>query len=178
MSTTEPTYEAWKKSLANAEQSARSAPLPAEELSLELKALGTLLLVGVGLLLACGVFFALNLNYVVNGEVTRGVVVDIRTHATRRGTMFAPVVGYLVNGEEYRVPSRTSSSVCPYEIDEEVPVLYLPNNPADSMIADFMQLYLFPTILGSLGVICLGAAGCLTVYVVHKAGWRLLPRLT
>src|SRR5262245_14071410 len=154
-------------SLTEAQASARGAPLSAEELGLGLKGLGVVALVGLGLLLVSGLFLALNSNYIFNGELTRGVVVDIRSRPSRRGTVYAPVVAYVVAGELYRLSSNGGSSVCPYHIDQEVPVLYMPDNPRDSRIADFTQLYLLPALFGALGLVFCIASGGLAAYVVH-----------
>jgi hypothetical protein len=178
MSATEPTFGTWREALTQAEESEPVEPLSMEELSLELKGLSTLALVGLGLLIACGGFFVLSLNYVINGERTEGVVVNLRTGASRHGTTYAPVVYYVVGGEQYRVPNTSASTVRIYRKGQEVPVLYMPDDPGDSKIANFSELYLLPTILGTLGVVCFGAACGLGAYVVRKAGWRLLPRLT
>jgi hypothetical protein len=70
MSATEPTFATWRESQILTEESEPAAPWSMDELSMELKGLGTLALAGLGFLLACIVFFALSLNYVINGERT------------------------------------------------------------------------------------------------------------
>ena len=151
---------------------ADDGPLSPAELGLELKGLGTLLLVGLALLLGSGILLAMSLQYVVSGEATEGVIVD---HRSRPRGGQAPVIAYFVDGEEYRFTSKTSLGPEVYPIGREVLVLYLPDDPAKATIGDFIQLYLFPTILGCGGVFVLVCGVGLGVYVVKKAGWRLLP---
>jgi len=176
MSSTGPAYGDWKESFLKADEAAAQGPQPIEELSMELKGLGALALIGAGLLVACGLFSVLSLNYVINGEPTTGVVVDFRTSFSRRhGKMYSPVVAYVVDGEEYCVPRPIGSGPRTYRLHQEVPVLYLPHDPGSSTIADFLQLYLFPTIFGVLGFVFLTGSAGLTAYIVRKAGWRLFP---
>jgi hypothetical protein len=151
---------------------ADDGPLSPAELGLELKGLGTILLVGLGLLLGSGILLAMNLEYVLNGEPTEGVIVD---HRRRPRGGLAPVVAYFVDGEQYRFTAKTSLSPEVYPVGQQVLVLYLPDDPGEATIGDFVQLYLFPTILGSGGAFVLVCGVGLGVYVVKKAGWRLLP---
>jgi len=47
-----------------------------------------------------------------------------------------------------------------YPAGKEVSVLYLRNDPHNAVIADFVQLFLIPTVVGGLGLVCLmGTAG-------------------
>ena len=151
---------------------ADEAPLSPAELGLELKGMGTILLVGLGLLVGSGILLAMSLNYVLNGVATEGVIVD---HRLRPRGGHAPVVAYLADGEEYRFVASTSLSPEIYPVGREVVVLYLPDDPGEATIADFIQLYLFPTIVGCGGVFVLVTGAGLGVYVVKKAGWNLLP---
>ena len=168
-----PTVESWKGPQPwEAAATDETAPLSPAELGLELKGLGTLLLVGVGLLLASGLFLGMNLEFVVNGEATTGVVVD---HRLRPRGARAPVVAYFADGNGYRFVSSTSAGASAYPLGDEVLVLYLPDDPSDATIGDFTNLYLLPTILGSAGMVFLVGGIALGVYVVKKAGWRLLP---
>jgi hypothetical protein len=181
----ENSYAAWKETLVQADsaagaaawdESAHKGPLSFGELSLELKGLGTLLLAGLGLLAASGLFLLLNANHLSRGEQTTGVVVGHKERYHRRaGRSHAPVVQYVVAGEAYRIVGQASAARKMYPIHQEVAVLYLPDDPGNGVINDFMQLYLASTILGTLGALTLAGAVGLTVYVVRKAGWRLLP---
>jgi hypothetical protein len=180
MSSRESSLGAWAGKIPQVEgkagqpawQVAADEPLSPAELGLELKGLGTILLVGLGLLAGSGILLAMSLNYVVNGEATAGVIVD---HRMRPRGGYAPVVAYLADGEEYRLVASTSLSPEVYPVGREVVVLYLPRDPSEATIADFIQLYLFPTFLGSCGLFVLVTGAGLGVYVVKKAGWNLLP---
>jgi hypothetical protein len=168
-----PQVETWRGQQPwEAAASEETAPLSPAELGLELKGLGTLLLVGVALLLASGFFLAMNLEYVVNGKATTGIVVD---HRLRPRGARAPVVAYFAEGKGYRFVSTASAGRSAYPVGDEVLVLYLPDDPSEATIGDFTNLYLLPTILGSGGMVFFVGGIVLGVYVVKKAGWRLLP---
>jgi hypothetical protein len=181
----ENSYAAWKETLVQTDaaagpaawdESAHRGPLSFEEMGLELKGLGTLLLVGLGLLAASGLFLLLNANHLSRGEQTTGVVIGHKERYHRRsGRSHAPVVEYVVAGEVYRIVGRASAAKKMYPVHQEVTVLYLPDDPGDAVISDFMQLYLASTILGTLGALVLAGAGGLSVHVFRKSGWRLLP---
>jgi hypothetical protein len=167
-----PQVESWKGPQPWETAAEETAPLTPAELGLELKGLGTLLLVGAGLLLASGIFLAMNLEYVVNGEATTGIVVD---HRLRPRGARAPVVAYFAEGQTYRFVSSSSSRSSAYPVGDEVLVLYLPDEPSEATIGDFTSLYLLPTVLGGAGMVFFVGGIVLGVYVVKKAGWRLLP---
>ena len=182
MSTAGNSYENWKESLTQAEAagtaslSEASEPLSATELGLELKGLGTLVLAGIGLLIASSFFLLLNYDHLTKGEETTGIVIGYQERYHRRsGRSYAPVVDYSAPGGPYQIVGQVSAVRSMYPVNREVRVLYLPDDPSNGVIADFVQLYVFPTILGSLGVLCLVGAGGLTVWIVRKSGWRLLP---
>jgi hypothetical protein len=178
MATTEPAYGAWKESFLKADEEAARAPQSIDEMGAELKGLCALALIGLGFLIASAFFSAFTLNYVVNGEKTTGVVVDFRrSFHHRHGESFSPIVAYVANGEEYCVDNAIGTGTRTYRLHQEVPVLYLRNDPGQATIADFLQLYLFPTIFGGLGLACVTVSGGLTAYLVRKSGWRFLPRL-
>jgi Protein of unknown function (DUF3592) len=151
------------------------APLSKDEVLGELKGAAILLLIGLGFLAGSGLFLALNLNYFLYGQRTEGVVVRLATKGSRRGAAYAPVVAYTVNGEQYRMEGSIASGVPSYQSGDRVAVLYLPDDPEEATIADFTQLYLFPSILGGLGLVVVAGGFGLGAYTVRKAGWRLLP---
>src|SRR5262245_34281791 len=183
MSTAGNSYESWKASVAQAEGAGSATlsagqarePLSAADLSLELKGLGTFVLAGVGLLIASSVFLLLNYYHLTAGKRTTGVVVGYQErHHRRSGRSYAPVVNYSAPGGPYQIVGQVSAARSMYPVDKEVEVLYLPDDPKNAVIADFVQLYLFPLILGSLGLLCLGGAGGMTIWIVKKSGWRLM----
>lgn len=146
------------------------------ELALEMKGFGTLLLISTGLLLGAAVFTLFSLSAVVGGESTEGVVVDLRRIPHKGGgESYAPIVAFLADGYEYETRGSVSSSFIDYEIGDEVPVVYSPDDPYNATIADFQQLWLLPTLLGGGGLVFLAGTLGLGAYVVRKAGWRIFP---
>jgi hypothetical protein len=146
-------------------------PTTPGDMSLELKGLGTLLLIGVGLLVGSGVFLSFHAKHLTHGERAIGRVVGHKAHYNRRARKYLPVVVYVARGQGFRVTGKTAAAMSMYPMDKEVSVLYLPDDPGDAVIADFMQLYLAPTIVGGIGlVVILGAVG-LGSFAVARAGW-------
>jgi hypothetical protein len=150
-------------------------PLPPDELMHRLGLPGALALFGLALLGLGGLFLLPSVAYIAAGQTTEGIVVKIAKRPSSRGTMYAPVVGYIVHSEEYLVSSSASSSWNTYRVGDAVPVLYFANDPEQAAIGDFQQLYLFPCIFGVPGLaLTIGGLG-FGFYVVRKAGWRILP---
>jgi hypothetical protein len=115
--------------------------------------------------------------YIAVGETTEGVVVKVSSRPGPKGTMYTPVVAYAVDGEDYLVSSSTSTTWNTYRVGKAVPVLYLADDPEQSVIGDFQQLYLLPCILGVPGLALTLVGLASGIVVVRRAGWRLLPGL-
>jgi hypothetical protein len=155
--------------------SVASTPATPEELASALKGIGTVLLIGIGLLIGSGVFLLFSLSSVAGRQTVEGVVIDLDERLSRQGTVYAPVVAYVVDQREYELEGSVASSWDIYDIGDAVSVAYHPDDPSDATVADFTQLYFFPTLLGGAGLVfTLGAVG-LVAYVAKKSGWRLLP---
>jgi hypothetical protein len=150
-------------------------PLPPDELMHRLGWPGALAVLGLALVGLGGLFLLPSVPYISAGQPTEGIVVKIAKRPGPKGTMYTPVVGYLVDSEEYIVSSSTSSSWNAYHVGEVVPVLYFADDPEQAVIGDFQQLYLWPCIFGVPGlVLTIVGLGC-GIVVVRKSGWRLLP---
>jgi len=150
-------------------------PLTNAEMAQEMKGVGILVLIGLGLLLGGGVFFLWSLSVSLGGELAVGVIVDYRERPSRKGTTYAPVFGYEADGQYYENTSSLATSWKSYEIGDEVSVLYSPEDPQSASINSFTSMWLLPTLLFGGGLVfTLGGLG-LGAYVAKKAGWRLLP---
>ena len=150
-------------------------PLPPDELMHRLGWPGALAILGLALLGLGGLFLLPSVSYITSGQTTEGIVVKIASRPGPKGTMYTPVVAYIVDEQEYIVSSSTSSSWNAYRVGMSVPVLYFSDDPEQAAIGDFQQLYLFPCIFGAPGlVLTIVGLGC-GIVVVRKAGWRLLP---
>lgn len=195
MSTAGSSYEAWKESLQQAEAAGEtdwyddSAPVTSGlGVMTEHKEVWAGLVIGVGLLIGSSVLLLFNIRHLAQGERTVGIVTGHRDFYNRRtGKVRAPVVNYSTPGGVYKVVGSLSVARSMYPIDKEVPVLYLRDDPSNAIIADFVQLFLIPTVVGSLGLICITATAAFSLWIVRSelAGqpsssvrqWNLQPPL-
>ena len=173
-------YEAFKVSLHQAEAAGDAAWQDESEeetssgglLALsgaELKGLGTGILRGVGFLIAGACILLLNVKYFTQGERTVGIVVGHKDFYNRRSAnVFAPVVNYSAPGGVYKTIGNLSVSRSIYPIDTEVPVLYLRDDPSNAVIADFVQMFLIPTVVGSFGLICLTGTIAIMLWTIRR----------
>jgi Protein of unknown function (DUF3592) len=168
MSTAGKSYEAWKESLKQAEAegdedwseelSAASGPVLRRPGAMESNGMGALL-VSVGLLIASAVVLLPNFKHLTVGKRTVGIVVGHRNYDLS-GSVRAPVVRYSSPGGVYDVLGSLPAARSIYPTGKEVSVLYLPNEPHNAVIADLVQLFLIPMVVGGLGLACLtGTAG-------------------
>ena len=150
-------------------------PLPPDELMHRLGWPGALALIGLALLGLGSLFLLPSVAYIASGQPTEGIIVKVASRPGPKGTMYTPVVAYIVDSEEYIVSSSTSSSWNSYHVGEAVPVLYFADDPEQAVIGDFQQLYLLPCVFGVPGlVLTIVGLGC-GIVVVRRAGWRMLP---
>lgn len=112
-------------------------------------------------------------QFTAGAERTQGVVTELvwqaRTGrgARRRSVGTAhPVVRFqTADGAVIEFRSRVGSSPPSYQVGDEVPVLYRPENPRDARIESFVDLYLAGTILGGIAVVFGGVAGGILLVV-------------
>jgi hypothetical protein len=140
-----------------------------EEVQRDLANISKMALIGVGLLIAAGVFLALNTGF--GTASTQGVVVALDERPSRHGSVYAPVVAYRVDGAQYRVEGSTAVSWNAYDVGDKLTVSYDPADPEQGAIRDFHQAYFLPCLLGGGGLLVLLGAGGLLAYVGHRAGW-------
>src|SRR5688572_1437313 len=128
-------------------------PVPPDELMHRLGWPGALAVLGLALLGLGGLFLLPSVTHIAAGQTTEGIVVKIAKRPSRRGTMYTPVVAYIVDREEYIVSTSISSSWNGYRLGQAVPVLYLADDPEQAVIGDFQQLYLMPCVFGFPGFV-------------------------
>ena len=165
MSTANRSYEAWKESLKQAEASGD------EEWSEELGEAGgpvlrrpgamegnglTAVLASVGLLIVGAGILLPKFKHLTVGERTVGVVIGHQGYGYgSTGSIRVPIVRYSGPGGVYDTRGFLPAAQSTYPLGKEVWVLYLRNEPRSAVIADFVQLFLIPTLVGGLGLICL-----------------------
>jgi hypothetical protein len=177
MSTAGNSYEAWKESLKQAEAegdeqwseewSEANGPILKRLGAFDSNGMGALLF-SVGLLVACAIVLLPKSRHLTLGERTVGVVVGHRSYGYGSSTSIsAPVVRYSAPGGVIDVLGFLPAAPSTYPLGKEVSVLYLPNAPGNAVIADFVQLFMIPTVVGGLGLVCLTGTAAFMFWTVR-----------
>ena len=180
-STTEKSaYEAWKQVVIDAE--AEGVELWTEELNQTggrlYRRQGALdgnglapVLISVGLLLACAIILIPKFRHLTQGEWTIGLVVGHQKFGYgTSGSLRAPIIRYSVPGGVFDKVADLPAAEATYPIGKEVRVLFLRREPGNAVIADFVQLFMIPTVVGGLGLVCLAGTGGFLI-------WHVRPEL-
>jgi hypothetical protein len=84
-------------------------------------------------------FFSESLHLARNGTPATGVVVDFsESNSADSGVTYSPIVEFKVGRKTYEFDSGISSSPKAYDVGEEVPILYDPENPETAEIKSWM----------------------------------------
>ena len=90
-----------------------------------------------------------------------GVVVDINISSDDDGTAYAPVVRYTTQeGQQVLYASNFYSNPADFQMGDTVHMIYNPNDASDAHISTWVRLWLFPTILTSIGLLTIGISLC------------------
>ena len=173
-------YEAWKQVVMDAdaegvelwteELSEASGPLYRRQGALDGNGLAPLL-ISVGLLLASAIVLLPKFRHITQGEWAVGIVVGHQKFGYGvSGSLRAPIIRYSAPGGVCDVLGSLPGSLSIYPMGKEVSVLYLRNDPRNAVIADFVQLFMIPTVVGFLGLICFSGT---SVYLI----WHVRPEL-
>ncbi len=118
------------------------------------------LLVGIGMLLLAGHLALAQRRFLAASVTTQGRVVENQARTTynekedRKETMYYPVVAFTdAQGQVIRFNSDTGSSSPSFQINEAVPVRYLPSRSQEAKIDTFFQLWFGSMVAGCMGVI-------------------------
>lgn len=175
-----PSYEAWKQVVMDAD--AEGVELWTEELNQtggrQYRRQGALdgnglapVLVGVGLLLVSAIFLIPKFRHITQGEWTVGLVVGHQKFGYgASGSFRAPIIRYSAPGGVYDKVAAFPAAEAMYPLGKEVRVLFVRGEPGNAVIADFVQLFMIPTVVGGLGVICLSGTA---VFLM----WHVRPEL-
>jgi hypothetical protein len=132
-----------------------------------MRSVATLFWGGILLLALAGFLLLLKADYFFKGVAVQGTVVGFELRGGSRGRTHHPVVEYQGGSRTYRVTGGFAVSPNPYRKGDQIPVLYLLEDPRSAIINDLFQTYLFP-ILGS-------ALGCLAIVIaVVRVYWPLV----
>ena len=101
-----------------------------------------------------------------------GIVVELTTQVTQRGSIFCPVVEFTVpSGEKIRFTSEFGSRPAGHKIGQSVNIRYDAVDPQKAEIESTMNRWLVPLILVFMGVI----ACCLAVTFLGFYGIGVSP---
>src|SRR5262245_21389421 len=178
MSTAGNSYEAWTASMMQAEpvgeeawsqECASVATSACLSSIVDMKAAYTGLFLGVGLMLAGVCVLLPNFKHLTVGKRTVGTVVSYKDYMNRRTiSLVAPIVRYSAPGGVRDFVGCLSVDSSLYPLGKEVSVLYLPNDPKNAVIFDFVQMFMIPTIVGSIGLICLTGTSVLLFFLTRS----------
>lgn len=121
------------------------------------------LLVGVGF--ACSSISVVSVAKQTEGKVIRNVV------GWEGGA--AAVVEFFLDGQRHEIQSSRYTSPPQFKIGDKVSVLYDPNDPRRCRINSFVDLWLFPTIFGGIGLLVVTLSG--TALVVKRVRRQRRP---
>lgn len=111
----------------------------------------------------------------LSGTTANGTIVKLERrpgvrHARGHSGGTVPVVRFDAEGATHQIRGRISTSPSPYRIGGSVVVVYPPGRPQDGRIHSFVEMWLLPTIFGSIGgVLGLSGAAVIVVMAVRHA---------
>jgi hypothetical protein len=120
-----------------------------------------LLLAGVGLGVGGLVSRSRTQRFVESAVRGQAQVTGLEQRRGSRSTvMYHPVLRFKTEaGAQHEVVSAVGSSPSPYKPGDTVPILYNPARPQEVRIHSFLHVWLFPIVLGGMGVIFLIVGG-------------------
>jgi hypothetical protein len=135
--------------------------------------LAAMLVLSLGTLAGSGYWAIATIRFKNSAVRVEGAVVELkrvtrshtssgrrRPRTTRTSTTWAPVFEFKDGaGATHRVQSSTSSSPAAYKVGENVPVLYLAEDPQAARIDSFMNLWFGPVLLAGMGMVFALLAG-------------------
>ncbi|MBX2965550.1 MAG: DUF3592 domain-containing protein [Cyclobacteriaceae bacterium] len=120
-----------------------------------MKNLGCMVVFLIGLGLIAGAIFLIikGNQFKQSAQTAEGVVIDLAVSSGENDT-YAPVVQFVTTaGDTIVFTGSTYSDPPAYDPDEIVTVLYNPAEPAQAVISDFTNLYLWKTIMLVIGLV-------------------------
>lgn len=119
-----------------------------------------LLLGGIAMIVAGSWIATSNAGFVLAAQRAPGIVVDLSKRRVRGATLYHPVVRFRPAAFETPVQFTAQPGLwpSPFDVGDEVTVLYDNADPADARIESFWTLWFLPLATALLGAACLFAA--------------------
>lgn len=117
-------------------------------------------LIGALMLIGMGLWYLSTQAFITRASHAEGIVIDLveSQSYSRSSRSYTPTYRAVVSfkdaqGKEWKFTSSVSSSSPAYQIEEKVPVLYLPSKEQNAEINTFFSLWLGHLIFGGLGLL-------------------------
>jgi Protein of unknown function (DUF3592) len=105
------------------------------------------------LLLATGAATLVDAARFVRGaERTTGTVIDLDARTSDGDLVYYPMVRFTTAGGRRVEFTSSSGSSSPPDVGDRVEVLYDPDDPQDAQLSGFFSLWLWPIVLGGVGI--------------------------
>src|SRR5439155_18624692 len=103
-------------------------------------------------------FAAWSLTFAATAQRAEGVVIQNYRTKERRSVIH-PIVRFEAEGWTVDIKGRVGTKPALYSVGDAVPVLYQSGNPANAVIDNFSEQYLFPLIFGGIGAVFYAIGG-------------------
>ena len=112
-------------------------------------------LIGLTSLTVCIITFVHTREFLASAKIAHGHVVRLDPNTSSHvPTTYYTVFTFLDDSEHpHTVRTSYAQSPPPYQAGDQILVLYPPDAPDDARIRSFSSLWLFPMILGAIGVV-------------------------
>ena len=119
------------------------------------------LAIAVVVLVAGAATLVHTIRFVQGADRAAGTVIELRSEVSDGDEVFYPVVRFTTaEGRSVEFVSSSGSSPPSESVGDEVEVLYDPDDPNDAQLSGFFHLWLWPLVLGPLGLIF----GCFALF--------------
>ena len=117
---------------------------------------GFFILIGIGMLIWCGLWFSDRISNLDNYVLTNGTVIEFEKSKDPEGSgySYSPNVSFKDRqGVEHIYNSSNASDPPAYDIGEKVEIYYNSNDPEDAFINSFLEKWVIGIVLGIVGIV-------------------------
>lgn len=108
--------------------------------------------------------------YVKRAVTTEGTITNLIERTAKDGdTLYAPVYVFTDRqGQTVKVTSSVASYPPPGKVGDKIEVLYDPENPQDSIVGGFLNVWAFPLGFGAIGAVDLIVFGAVAYFTGRR----------